>query len=79
MLNETIGASDVFQTSKPDLRNNCTKFPACSGNTMGGGAISGREYLSGDNERSHIRAEVLEEVGQTIEEDECLFRSRTRG
>lgn len=36
--------------------------------------VTGGEHLSGDDERSRVGSEVLEEIGETVEEEESLRR-----
>lgn len=72
MLDKFVLPADVFQASKTDLRNDGTELATCRGYTVCCGPVTGREDLSRDNECSGVRAEVLEEVGQAVEEDEPL-------
>lgn len=72
MLHEFVLATNVFELCKADLRNDGTELPACSGNTMRSGAITGRESLSGDDEGRGVGTEILEEVGEAVQEDKGL-------
>ena len=73
MLHEFAGTSDVHHLGETDLSNDSTEFAACRGNTVGSGAVTSGESFTGDNEGRRVRTEVLEEVGQTVQEDECLL------
>jgi hypothetical protein len=75
VLHEVIRAPDVLKTRKPNLCDDGPKFAAGSGDTMGGGAVPRREYFTRDDERCRVWSKVLEEVGETVQEDEnfCLL------
>ena len=72
MLDKFVLPADVFHAGKPDLRNDGTELAARRGYTVCRGPVTGREGLSGDDECSSVRPEVLEEVGQAVQEDEPL-------
>ena len=42
---------------------------------MASRSITSREYFSGHDKRCRVRSEILEKVGETVEGDECTFRS----
>ena len=69
VLHEMVLAANVFELCKANLRNDGTEFPACSRNTMRSGTITGRERLSGDDEGCGVGTEVLEEVGEAVQEN----------
>jgi hypothetical protein len=73
-----IRSSDVYHFSKADLGDDGTKFAAGGRDTMSSRTVSCREHLSGNDECRHVRPEVLEEVGETVEEDERLCARRRR-
>lgn len=70
MLDEVGGTTDVLQTGESDLGNDGTELARGSADTVGGGAVSGREDLTRDDEGRGVGSEVLEEVGETVENDE---------
>ena len=72
MLDKFVLPANVFHAGKTDLRNDGTELAARRGYTVCRGPVTGREGLSRDDECSSVRPEVLEEVGQAIEEDEPL-------
>jgi len=72
MLDKFVLPADVSHAGKPDLRNDGTELATRRGYTVCRGPVTGREDLSRDDECSSVRPEVLEEVGQAVEEDEPL-------
>ena len=72
MPDERIGATDVTKLGESDLGNNCTQLTRGSRDTMCGGTVTSGENLSWNDERGDVWAEVLEEVRQTVKEDEGL-------
>jgi hypothetical protein len=72
VFHKFIRASDVNQLTETELRNDGTEFASCSGDTVRGRTVTRGESLSGDNECGSVRTEVLEKVGETIEEDENI-------
>lgn len=75
MLHEFVLSSNVLELCEADLGNDGTKFTAGSRNSVGSGSVSCREDFSGYHECSCVGSEVLEEVGEAIQDDEA-FRSR---
>lgn len=72
MLNKFVCAANVLHAGKANLRDDGSKLAACSRDTVCCGPVTGGENLSRNNERGNVRPEVLEEVGQAVEEDEIL-------
>jgi len=72
MIDEFVCSTDVSQAGKADLGNDCSELAASRTDTMCCGTVTGGENLSGNNERGSIRPEVLEEVGQAVEEHKPL-------
>jgi len=72
MLDKFVLPADVSHAGKTDLRNDGTELATRRRYTVCRGPVTGREGLSRDNECSSVRPEVLEEVGQAVEEDEPL-------
>lgn len=70
MLNEPIFPSYIFEPHKRNLRNNSPQLPARRRDTMGGAPVSSGEYFAGYQKCGRIRAEIREEIGQTIEKNE---------
>lgn len=79
MLDKLVCASDIFKLSEPDLSDDGAKFAGGSGDTMCGGTITCGEDFSGDNEGGDVGTEILEEVGETIEDDESFGGCWCRG
>ena len=75
MLDEGVGTTNVTKTSESDLGDNSAKLAGSGRYTMGGGTVTGGENLSRNNEGRRVGAKVLEEVGQTVKEDESLLSS----
>lgn len=73
MVDESVGTTDVTKTSETDLGNDGSELTRRGRDTMCGGTVTSGEHLTRDDEGSGVGAEVLEEVGQAIEEDERLF------
>jgi hypothetical protein len=72
MTDELVCSTNVFQASKANLRNDRSELAASRTDTMCRGTVTGGEGLSRNNERGNIRPEVLEEVGQAVEEHKPL-------
>lgn len=72
MVDEFVCSADVSQAGKANLRNDCPELAAGRTDTMCRGTVTGGEGLSRNNECSGIRPEVLEEVGQAVEEHKPL-------
>lgn len=67
-------STNILQTCKSDLSDDSSQFTRCGGNTMGSGTITSRECLAGYYKRGNIWSKVLEEVRDTVEEDEGFCR-----
>lgn len=61
-----LGAT-VNQRAKHTLGDNGANLARGGRDTVGGGTITGREALSGDDESGSVRAEVEEELGNDVE------------
>ena len=72
MIDEFVCSMNVSQAGKANLRNDRSELAASGTDTVCRGTITGWEGLSRNNERGSIRPEVLEEVGQAVEEHEPL-------
>lgn len=68
MLDEVVCSTDVSQAGKTNLRNDRPKLTASRRDTVCCGTVTGGEGLSRNNECGNIRPEVLEEVGQAVED-----------
>jgi hypothetical protein len=73
VLNESVGTTDITKTGESDLGDNSTKLAGSGRDTVGGGTVTGGEDLSRNDKSRRVGAKVLEEVRQTIKEDECLL------
>lgn len=76
MFQERILPSDVDQPREADLGDHGSELAARSRHTVCCRTVASGENLSGDDERRRVRAEVLEEVGEAVEEDESGFSLR---
>jgi hypothetical protein len=72
---ESVGATNVTKRGEPDLGDDSTKFSGSGGHTVGGGTVTSWEDLTRDDEGGDVGAEVLEKVGEAIEEDESFGSS----
>jgi len=72
MLDEFVCPADVSQAGKANLRNDRSELAASRTDTVCSGTITGGEGLSGNDKRGSVRPEVLEEVGQAVEEHKPL-------
>ena len=72
MVDKLVGATDVSELSETDLGDDSSKFTGSSGDTMCSGTITSGEGLTRNDEGGGVGAEVLEEVGEAVEEDEGL-------
>lgn len=70
MFQELARTANVDQTSESNLSDDGTELATSSRHTVRGRAVSGGEDLSRDDESRAIWTEVLEEVGEAVEEDE---------
>lgn len=73
VADKSIGASDVLQARKPNLRHYSTQFSARGGNTVCSRTVPSWKSLTRDNECCCIRPEVLEEIRQAIQKRERIF------
>lgn len=72
MLHEVVLAADVLQAREADLRDDRAELARRGGDAVRGRAVPRGERLAGDDKRRRVRAEVLEEVRDAVEEDEDL-------
>ena len=72
MIDESVCSTNVPHAGKANLRNDRSELAASRTDTMCRGTVTGGEGLSRNNERGSIRPEVLEEVGQAVEEHKPL-------
>ena len=79
MLDELVRAANVDELAEADLRDDSAELAARGRDTVRSGAVARRERLPGDDERSRVRTEVLEEVREAVEEDKRVARAVRRG
>ena len=79
VLDELVRAADVNELAEPDLRDDSAELAARSRDTVRGGPVARRERLPRYDEGGRVRAEVLEEVREAVEERERLGAGRRRG
>ena len=79
VLHERVLAADVDHLAEADLRDDRAELAARGRDTVRGGAVARRERLPRDDERGRVRAEVLEEVREAVEEDKRVARAVRRG
>jgi hypothetical protein len=72
MFDEFVCSTDVSHAGKANLRNDRSKLAASRTDAMCRGTVTCWEGLSRNNERGNIWPEVLEEVGQAVEEHKIL-------
>jgi len=72
---ESVCTTDITKTSETNLSNNSSKFTGSGRDTVRCRTVTSGEGLSGNDESRGVGAEVLEEVGQAVEEDESLLSS----
>ena len=72
MLDKLVLPSDILQSRKADLRDDGAELATRGRNSVCRRAVPRGEHLSGNDERGRVGAEVLEEVGEAVEEDEGL-------
>lgn len=70
MLDPGVLATDILKTGETDLGDDGTELARGGRDTVARAPVAGREDLSGDDESGGVGAEVLEEVGEAVEEDE---------
>ena len=73
MLDELVRAANVDELAEADLRDDSAELAARGRDTVRGGAVARRERLPRDDERGRVRAEVLEEVREAVQEDKRLL------
>lgn len=73
VLQESTGAANVDELGETDLGNDSTQFTRSGRDTMGSRPVSSWEDFTRDNESGGVWTEVLEKVGQTVEEDESFL------
>ena len=72
MTDELARAADILETRKADLSDDSAELARGSRDTVGGTPVTSGEHFTGYNERGRVGTEVLEEVGQAVEEHEGL-------
>jgi len=72
VLHELASSTYILELTEADLGDDRAQFPAACGDTVRGGAITGRQDLSWDDESGGVGSKVLEEVGQAVEEYKCF-------
>lgn len=73
MLHEFVRAPNVNKLSKTDLGNDSSELARGSRNTVGCRTVTSWECLSRNNKSGGVGAEVLEEVREAVQEDECAL------
>ena len=73
VIDEMVGTTDVTKTGETDLGNDSPELTRRGGDTVCGRTVTSGEDLTGNYEGGDVGAKVLEEVGQTVEEDESFF------
>lgn len=74
--NKLIRPADVDHLGEAHLCDDRAKLATCGRNSVRGGTVARREDFTRDDERRRVRPEILEEVGEAVEEDEeVLARS----
>lgn len=67
-------AANILETRETDLRDDGAELARRGGETVACRTVTGGERFSGYDESGGVGAEVLEEVGEAVEEDERLGR-----
>jgi hypothetical protein len=75
VLDESVGATDITKLGKSDLGDDSAKLAGSGRNSVSGGTVTSGEDLSRNDKGGGVGAKVLEEVRQTVEEDEGLGSS----
>ena len=78
MLHERVlawRAANILQPLETNLRNNSTKLATRRRDTVSSRPITCWEGFTGNDKRRRVRPEVLEEVGETVEDDETVSGS----
>ena len=73
VFHEFVRASDVNKLSKADLRNDSSELSRGSRYAVACRTVTSGESLSRNNESGGVGTEVLEEVGQAVQEDESVL------
>ena len=76
VLHELVRTADILKLGETDLGNNSAELAAGSGDTVSGRAVASGESFSGNDEGGCIGAEVLEEVGKAVKDNEPLGSGR---
>lgn len=72
MINKFVRSADVAQPGETDLRDDSTELAGCGRDTVGRTPVARGEGFSRNDESRRVRAEVLEEVREAVQEDERL-------
>jgi hypothetical protein len=70
---ECICSTNVPQLGETNLSDDCTKLATCSRHSVRGGSVTSGESFPRDDESGRVRTEVLEEVGEAVEEHESFL------
>jgi hypothetical protein len=73
VFDEFVGASNVYHPREADLRDDGAELPASGRDTVAGGAVASGEDFARYNERGGVGAEILEKVGQAVQENERVL------
>ena len=76
VTNEFVGTVNILETRKADLSDDGAELATRCGDAMRRRAIARGERLSGHDERCRVRTEVLEEIRQAVQHDECSLPAR---
>lgn len=76
VLHKHVRTTDILKLGETNLGNNGAKLAAGSGDTVRGRAVTSGEGFSGNDEGGCIGAEVLEEVGEAVKDNESLGGGR---
>lgn len=74
MVDPLVSASNILKLGEADLGDDGTELPGRRGDSVRGGSVASGEYFSRNDEGRGVGAEILEEVGQAVEEDEGAVR-----
>lgn len=69
VVEPSISAADILQASETNLSDNGAELATGSRDTVSRGPIPSWEGFAWNDEGSDVRAEVLEEIGEAVEED----------
>lgn len=73
MVDPGILATNVLQAGEADLGEDGAELARGGRDTVTRGPVARREDFSWNDEGRGVGAEVLEEVGEAVEEDECAL------